>query len=189
MLTITTPRLILASTPLPVIEQRLREDDFEADVPIVVDDGGLERIKILCVRFPPEWPGDALALFPEWAARLDADPTDEIVGGTMIDRADLVAVGQMSFSGRFGDLELGYGVNPSYRGRGYATEMACALIAWALEQPGTATIMSACLEDNIASIRVLEKAGFRRAGRRIDADGPLIVWEYATKHGRAGPSR
>lgn len=33
-------------------------------------------------------------------------------------------------------------------------------------------------EDNIASARVLEKAGFRRTGERMDDEGRLILWEY-----------
>jgi len=44
MLTVMTPLLILASTPLLVLEHRLREDDFEADAPIMVAEAMRERI-------------------------------------------------------------------------------------------------------------------------------------------------
>jgi len=68
-------------------------------------------------------------------------------------------------------------VNASYQGRGYATEMAQALVAWALRQPTVRRVTAECLEDNPASIRVLEKSGFVQSGRRKDEEGPLLLWE------------
>jgi RimJ/RimL family protein N-acetyltransferase len=120
-------------------------------------------------------------LLPIWKAEFEADPNYEILGGTMIDRAERVAVGQMSFrtlQDEAGAVELGYGVNPSYQGRGYATEMARALVQWASQQPSIRRITSACLEDNVASVRVLEKVGFRRIGHRTDEEGRSILWEH-----------
>ncbi|MGI8824695.1 MAG: GNAT family N-acetyltransferase [Chloroflexota bacterium] len=92
-----------------------------------------------------------------------------------------LAVGQISFKAppdEAGMVELGYGVNPSAQGRGYATEMARALTEWAIEQPSVSRVTSECLEDNVASIRVLEKAGFERIGGRLDEEGSLILWQY-----------
>lgn len=102
--------------------------------------------------------------------------------GTIIDRAEQVAVGQMGFKGlpdASGMVEIGYGVNPSYPGKGCATEVAAALSDWALEQHGVTRVTAECLDDNSASIRVLEKVGFRRVGTCINAEegGTLIVWE------------
>jgi RimJ/RimL family protein N-acetyltransferase len=181
MVTIVTPRLILVPTPLHVIDTRLTCDDFLADIAIPSEENERPDTEILRVRFPPEWPGDALALFPTWKIELEADPSYEILGGTMIDRAEKVAVGQMTFRvlpDELGAVELGYGVNPSYQGRGYATEMARGIVRWATEQPIIRRITSACLEDNIASIRVLEKVRFRRIGHRDDDEGRSILWEY-----------
>ncbi|MCA1599840.1 MAG: GNAT family N-acetyltransferase, partial [Chloroflexi bacterium] len=128
----------------------------------------------------PEWPGDALDLFPLWIAQREFTPDQDEWGGTMIDRTELVAVGQISCKSppdRYGAVELGYGVNHSYYNRGYATEMARALVDWALAQRGVTRVTAECLEDNAASIRVLEKSGFRRAGRRLDEEGSLLLWE------------
>jgi RimJ/RimL family protein N-acetyltransferase len=44
------------------------------------------------------------------------------------------------------------------------------VVAWALEQSGVERIVAGCDPDNAASIRVLEKLGFERAGT---ADGQL----------------
>ena len=54
---------------------------------------------------------------------------------------------------------------PPRRGQGYAGEAARALTEWALGQPGVRRVTAECLEDNLASIRVLEKIGMRPIGR------------------------
>ncbi|MFI2765483.1 GNAT family N-acetyltransferase [Streptomyces echinatus] len=61
-----------------------------------------------------------------------------------------------------GVLELGYGVVASHQGRGYATEAATALAAFALGAPGVHTVVAGVALSNPASVRVLEKAGFDR---------------------------
>ena len=177
---IESPRLLLLSTPLAVLKTRLLRDDFSADIALPPSNEGQGTAAALRVHFPPEWPGDALGLFPRWAARLEATPAYVEWGGTLIERAEHVAVGQMSFKdlpdGR-GCVELGYGINPAYRNRGYATEMARALTGWALAQPAVRRVTAECLVDNSASARVLDKAGFTQIGRRLDEEGELLVWE------------
>lgn len=77
-----------------------------------------------------------------------------------------------------GSIEIGYGINPAYHGHGYATEMVHAMVSWALGQPAVSRVTAETREDNQASIRVLEKVGFRRIGARLEPeDGPLIIWE------------
>ena len=60
--------------------------------------------------------------------------------------------------------ELGYVLARSYWGRGYMTEALRALIAWALKQKNIYRIWAVCDVDNIASARVMEKAGMQREG-------------------------
>jgi len=61
-----------------------------------------------------------------------------------------------------GALEIGYGIVPSRRGRGYASEAARALAGFALTAPGVRTVTAEVEPSNPASVRVLEKAGFHR---------------------------
>ncbi|MER6142664.1 GNAT family N-acetyltransferase [Streptomyces sparsogenes] len=61
-----------------------------------------------------------------------------------------------------GVVELGYGIVASRRGRGYATEAARALAEFALAAPEVHTVSAGVELSNPASVRVLEKAGFRR---------------------------
>ena len=86
----------------------------------------------------------------------------------IIDRADTLVVGDVTFLGppsQEGTVGIAYGVVPSHRRRGYATEAARALIAWAQQQPGVKAIAAACADDNQASIRTLQRLGFRQTGR------------------------
>jgi RimJ/RimL family protein N-acetyltransferase len=61
-----------------------------------------------------------------------------------------------------GVLEIGYGVVESRRGRGYATEATRSLTEFALTSPEVHTVSADVELSNPSSVRVLEKAGFRR---------------------------
>lgn len=60
--------------------------------------------------------------------------------------------------------ELGYVLHPDVWGRGYATELARAVIAWGFASDDLERIEARCLSGNLASARVMEKAGMRREG-------------------------
>ena len=59
-------------------------------------------------------------------------------------------------------VEIGYGIDPDYEDKGYTTEGAQALIQWAFQDERCSSIV-AChvLNDNLPSIRVLQKLGFQ----------------------------
>jgi len=59
---------------------------------------------------------------------------------------------------------IGYCFHRAYWGRGYGTEAASVLIALGFEQLGLHRIFATCDARNLASARVLEKAGMRREG-------------------------
>lgn len=168
MFRLETLRLLLVQTPLEVIQQRLQTDRFSAKL------DGQE------IYFPPEWPGDALPMFAPWAEHLLQHPQSEDWGGILVEKASLTAVGQMGCKGlpdEHGMVEIGYGINPSFWGRGYATEAAQALVEWLKNQQSVKYIKAETLPDNVASRRVLEKTGFSQISTRHDAeDGDLIVW-------------
>ena len=64
-----------------------------------------------------------------------------------------------------GETEIGYGIDPVVRGRGYMTEAVRALIAWAFQDPHCrAVVAPGTRRENLASCRVLEKSGMRRVG-------------------------
>jgi RimJ/RimL family protein N-acetyltransferase len=74
-----------------------------------------------------------------------------------------LAVGTIGFFGppdETGQVMVGYGLVPSARGRGYATEALKSLVDYAFAEPSVHRIVADPLRDNRASHNVLEKAGF-----------------------------
>lgn len=77
------------------------------------------------------------------------------------------------------DPQLVYALLEPFTGRGYATEMARAMIDQARQQPGFATIIASVDAPNVASLRVLEKLGFQRCGEMPGAFGATFLLQLA----------
>jgi ribosomal-protein-alanine N-acetyltransferase len=63
-----------------------------------------------------------------------------------------------------GTVEIGYSIVPECRRLGYATEMVRALMAHAFATPEVRRILAEADVENLASITVLNRCGFRRMG-------------------------
>ncbi len=76
--------------------------------------------------------------------------------------ADGRAIGGLGFKGQpdGGCVEIGYGLAPSARGHGYASEAVIALLTVAADH-GVSRVLADTTLDNIASQRTLISAGFR----------------------------
>jgi RimJ/RimL family protein N-acetyltransferase len=72
------------------------------------------------------------------------------------------------------DVELGYTLSRAAWGRGYATEAASAVLRWAFVGLGLERVVAVADPANAASLRVLDKIGMRRLGRR-DCYGALMT--------------
>lgn len=68
--------------------------------------------------------------------------------------------------------EFGYAIFDDYRGRGFATEIACAFLGFARREFGVKKFISGVKPDNGPSLRVNEKLGFVDTG--VVADGERI---------------
>lgn len=85
----------------------------------------------------------------------------------MLDRAEDRIVGSISLYRPDWDVRaavVGYGVRGDARGKGYATEALTAVARWALTEGGLQRVALTANTDNLASVRVAERAGFRREG-------------------------
>ena len=82
----------------------------------------------------------------------------------MVERASGLVVGGIGFFGppHDGEVEIGYGIVPSRQGRGYATEALRAMITRAWADPRVRAVVAGTDPGNVASQRVLGKAGFRQ---------------------------
>lgn len=73
-----------------------------------------------------------------------------------------------------GAVEIGYGLRDGFTGRGYMTETVRAACAWALRQPGVVRVEAETEPANIASQRVLSRAGFLPTGTQGE-EGPRFA--------------
>lgn len=65
--------------------------------------------------------------------------------------------------------EVGYHVVKAHTGKGYASEALTAFLPDMMDQLSVTEVEGVCLRENAASIRVLEKCGFRRV---FEGEGP-----------------
>ena len=89
-----------------------------------------------------------------------------------------VTIGDLSFKGidQTGIVEIGYGMHSEFEGKGYMTEAVTAVAQWAYSQPCVKAVEAETDPDNIASQRVLEKAGFVPTGEQGE-EGPRFLWQ------------
>jgi RimJ/RimL family protein N-acetyltransferase len=91
---------------------------------------------------------------PSWTWAIEVD--GEAAGGIGLSRlADIERV----------SAEIGYWLGEAYWGRGITTEAVTAVTAAALSRGDLSRIFALPFADNVASIRVLEKAGYALEGR------------------------
>ena len=125
----------------------------------------LDGLPVLAGAAPPEFllraaPVD-LTLFA-----FVSDSPPQVVGSAMLKRRP-----------EAGRVEIGYGVAESARGNGVATAAVRQLVARAFADPDVGEIYAETAVDNIASRRVVEKAGFSHAGQReSEEDGRVDQW-------------
>ena len=133
-------------------------------------------------------PSEKAELSADWLARLhastSADPWTH--GFSLVHRDSDIVVGKSGFKGPpsgDGTVEIAYGVVPDYQGKGYATEAAQALVAFAFSSGRVRVVRAHTLPEPNASTRVLTKCGFRHIGEVIDPEDGL-VWRWE-KHNEA----
>lgn len=78
-------------------------------------------------------------------------------------------------NGQVNFYELGYRLMPKYWNKGYATEAANQLVNYAFETLKQKHLYAFVDPENNASIRVLEKSGFRNEGRFL-YEGETHLW-------------
>jgi RimJ/RimL family protein N-acetyltransferase len=83
----------------------------------------------------------------------------------MIRAEDDVLIGAMHLRVDAPRAEFGYNIAQRHWNEGYGTEAVEGVIAFAFSLPHVERVQAVCHVDNLASARVMEKAGMRREGR------------------------
>lgn len=122
---------------------------------------------------------DALRAFAEgWRGESPPDP-----GWLVIRARDGLAIGEIGFGFEVepGVLTGGYGFAAVAWGRGYASEALTTVLTHVLGQPGAKRVVAEALRSNVASWRVMEKAGMRFVRELEREEGGTVVAfvEYA----------
>jgi RimJ/RimL family protein N-acetyltransferase len=116
---------------------------------------------------PPGVPADRDELAAWFATGRYSVARDDAVHLVMLDRASgrmVGSIGVFHADWQVRSAEIGYGVRSDARGQGYATEALAAVARWVLTEGGIQRAWLSANTDNTASVRVAEKAGFRREG-------------------------
>ena len=81
-----------------------------------------------------------------------------------------------------GGYEIGYHIGKAYTQNGYATEAVKAFLPVVMKQLDIAAIAGVCLVENVASVKVMEKAGFVKEfegiGRYQDEDRNIVKYVF-----------
>lgn len=128
---------------------------------------------------PEEFPGDAIGLIRFRRGQI-SEPAwlPWSLRAVVLREPERVMVGYANFHGppgvndlgAAGAAETGYTIFAAYRGRGFATELAQAMMDWAAREHGVRHFISGVTPDNAASLRVNEKLGFARTGDVVDGE-------------------
>jgi RimJ/RimL family protein N-acetyltransferase len=128
---------------------------------------------------------DRAEVSPDWLARVKestaANPWTH--GFAVVQRASGTVVGMCAYKGppgTDGAVEIAYGINPEYQGRGYATEVARALVVFAFDSGQVRLVCAHTRPEENASTLVLTKCGFEFIGEVMDPeDGLVWRWELS----------
>ncbi|MFP4106609.1 MAG: GNAT family N-acetyltransferase [Phycisphaerae bacterium] len=134
--------------------------------------------EILSARLPDDWPGkDTQVILPllEDVFREDPDLCGWSGWAMVLPGRQRRVIGDIGFKGRpeDGRVEIGYALIASQRGKGYCTEAARELVAWALVHREVQVVCADCLKTNLSSIGVLQRLGMVRVGE----DDEYYYWE------------
>jgi RimJ/RimL family protein N-acetyltransferase len=149
----------------------------------------------LSVPLPTEWLDRELESFLRLRLgqmQRDSESQPWLVYG-VVRRRDRRMIGHAGFHGPPGSwgigpgkVELGYTILPPYRGRGYATEAAEALMSWAGSQ-GIRRFVASVSPENQPSLAIVRKLGFVQTGKQWDEeDGLELVFELDRSAGPPG---
>ncbi|MEA2553689.1 MAG: hypothetical protein QOJ65_1865 [Fimbriimonadaceae bacterium] len=98
-----------------------------------------------------------------WA--VDHKESGELVGGALL-----------KFLPDHTDIEVGYHLGQKWWGQAYATEIAQALVRYGFEQLQLEKVVGVTYLENVASQRVLEKAGLVHVGSSTYIDVPVELY-------------
>ncbi|MBO2451930.1 GNAT family N-acetyltransferase [Actinomadura barringtoniae] len=119
-----------------------------------------------------EWVGAATVTYDDYRERflskerladlLIIELDGRVIGDLMLQVQDAWAQEEVADQAKSVQAELGWTLDPSYGGKGYATEAVRALIDVSFGRLGLRRLHAECFYDNEPSWRLMERVGMRR---------------------------
>jgi ribosomal-protein-alanine N-acetyltransferase len=172
---VVTARLLLIALPGPVIAEVLAGEP-----------GAF--VELVGVGYPVEWPSEDRHVLELRKRQISEGVDHRWLLRAVVTRDEPAMVGRIGFHGPpdpNGMVEIGYKVDPAYRRQGFGFECAERLIDAAERLSQVSVVRASIAPDNVPSLRIAQRLGFRRIGEQIDEiDGLELVFERKAGGGR-----
>jgi ribosomal-protein-alanine N-acetyltransferase len=143
-------------------------------------DEDIDLSELIGVQVSEGWPAEELKEVAPYFIKLLSESPD--MEGRLcwfiVEKDQDFVIGSIGFKAepnKDSIVEIGFGIDPVFRQKGYATEAVKGLAGWALSQNDIQKVIAECEPDNTPSVRVLEKAGMQKTSIEND----MIKWEIS----------
>ena len=129
-----------------------------------------------------EWPeNDLKEALPVFIELLKENGNDGFNMWLIINKEDNQIIGSAGYIEKpdnEGNIEIGFGIIPSKREKGFCYEAVKALLQWGLSHDKVSSIIARCDKSNIASTKTIMKLGFEYLNEKDD----LLIWKLHKGH-------
>jgi RimJ/RimL family protein N-acetyltransferase len=101
------------------------------------------------------------------AATVIVEGDGQVIGDFMLRVEDAWAQAEVTEHAKRRQAELGWVLDPTHTGHGYATEAVRALLTYCFDELGVHRVVANCFLANDTSWRLMERVGMRREGHAI----------------------
>lgn len=160
-ISLTTARLVVRT---------LREGDAEA----IHRYASAREIAATTLNIPHPYPPEAAPLFI--ASARDAMQRGESLVCAITHEGELMGCIGLRIDAMHNRAEMGYWIGKPFWGQGYTSEAAQRLVAYGFDTLQLNRVYATCLSHNVASARVMQKAGMTYEGRLREH---IVKWGVA----------
>ena len=168
--------------------ERLLIRPLTADELRCYSDSPLELVRILGLQTPVTPVGTELkaAIENTFLPNLEDESKSPLFNTVwiIIEKNKQCIIGGLCFHGEpdsNGMAEIGYGIDDAFQNSGFMSEAVSGIIDWSKKQEIIKTLVAETYSSNLASIRVLEKCGFRLI--KSTDTGLCLIMNFDVKEG------
>lgn len=163
---------------MDLVTEKLRLVPCSVEILQSLIDDAIDLSKLMGVQVPEGWPAQELKEVAPYFIKVLSESPD-MTGRLcwfIVEKEQNIVIGSIGFKAKpdkDGVVEIGFGIDPSFRRNGYATEAVKVFTGWALSQNDIQKVTAECEPDNKSSIKVLEKADMQKTS----IEGNMVKWE------------